>query len=161
MDDNGTRGTWEFLSGEEVFNVEGDQSVVPGEGAVGFLLPLRSHAGRGSRVAAATATTEGEGQPKVGAGGGRMVGRGRRKLVMTGGHGGRLRLTERSENAVSTLIIIPRKPRPVSPPRQIHSPLPTQLPLLVFRLYHIQIKRLSKDRMVFGPAIEGQESGKR
>lgn len=73
MDDNGTRGTWEFLSGEELLDVEGDQSVVPVEGAAGFLLPLRSHDGT-SRVAAAmgaaAAVTEGEGWPKVGAEGG-------------------------------------------------------------------------------------------
>lgn len=71
MDDNRTRGTRGFLSGEKVFNVEGDQSVVPGEGAIGFLLPLGSHDGT-SRMAAAmrvaAAAMEGGGWLKVGGG---------------------------------------------------------------------------------------------
>ena len=46
VDNDGARRTWEFLPGEEVFNIEGGQLVVPVEGAFGFLLPLRSHDSR-------------------------------------------------------------------------------------------------------------------
>ena len=45
VDDNRARRTWEFLPGEEVLDVEGDQRVIPSKGAAGFLLPLRSHGG--------------------------------------------------------------------------------------------------------------------
>jgi len=46
VDDNGARRAWEVLPGEEGFNVEGGQLVVPSRGAARFLLPLRSHCGR-------------------------------------------------------------------------------------------------------------------
>jgi len=48
VNDDGARGTREVFPGEEVFNVEGSELVVPSKGA-GFLLPLRSHHDRRKR----------------------------------------------------------------------------------------------------------------
>ena len=47
VNDDGARGTRDVFPGEEVFNVEASELVVPSKG-VGFL-PLRSHSGRRDR----------------------------------------------------------------------------------------------------------------
>lgn len=46
---DGARGAREVFPGEEVFDVEGSELVVPSKGAGGFLLPLRNHHGRWRR----------------------------------------------------------------------------------------------------------------